>query len=118
MDPAGACAKEGIPFTLHTDGHCSPPGPLALISTAVTRRCIIDDSVVGPNQAVTLDDAIRAVTIDAARQLGQGDRLGSLETGKEADFTILESDPYSVSPDAIADMKVSETWVAGQKKFG
>jgi predicted amidohydrolase YtcJ len=117
MDPAGACVKAGLPFTLHTDGPCSPPGPLALVSTAVTRRCIIDNSVVGPDQAVSLDDAIRAVTIDAARQLGQGDRLGSLEKGKEADFTVLESDPYKISPDAIADIKVSETWVAGERKF-
>ena len=117
MDPAGACVKAGLPFTLHTDGPCSPPGPLALISTAVTRRCIIDNSVVGADQAVSLDDAIRAVTIGAAHQLGQGDRLGSLEVGKEADFTILESDPYKVSPDAIAGIKVSETWVAGERKF-
>ena len=117
MDPAGACVKAGLPFTMHTDAPCSPPGPLALVSTAVTRRCIIDNSVVGPDQAVSLDDAIRAVTIDAARQLGQSDRLGSLEKGKEADFTILESDPYKVSPDAIADIKVSETWVAGERKF-
>jgi predicted amidohydrolase YtcJ len=117
MDPAGACVRAGLPFTLHSDAPCSPPGPLALISTAVTRRCIIDGSVVGPDQAISLDDAIRAVTIDAARQIGQGDRLGSLEKGKEADFTILESDPYKVSPDAIADIKVSETWVAGEQKF-
>jgi hypothetical protein len=117
MDPAGACVKAGLPFTLHTDGPCSPPGALALISTAVTRRCIIDNSVVGPEQAISLDDAIRAVTIAAARQIGQGDRLGTLEKGKEADFTILESDPYKVSPDAIADIKVSETWVAGEGKF-
>jgi predicted amidohydrolase YtcJ len=117
MDPAGACVKADLPFTLHTDGPCSPPGPLALISTAMTRRCIVDNSVVGPDQAVSLDEAIRAVTIDAARQIGQGDRLGSLEKGKEADFTILETDPYKVSPDAIADIKVSETWVAGEGKF-
>jgi predicted amidohydrolase YtcJ len=117
MDPAAACVKADLPFTLHTDGPCSPPGPLALISTAVTRRCIIDNSVVGPDQAVALDEAIRAVTIDAARQIGQGDRLGSLEKGKEADFTILEKDPYKVSSDAIADIKVSETWVAGERKF-
>ncbi|RBP09205.1 hypothetical protein DFR50_12242 [Roseiarcus fermentans] len=117
MDPAGACVKEGLPFTLHTDGPCSPPGPLALIATAVTRRCVIDGSVVGPDQAVPLDDAIRAVTLHAARQLGQGDRLGSLEPGKEADFTILDSDPYGASPDAIAAIKVSETWVAGERKF-
>ena len=117
MDPAGACVKAGLPFTLHTDGPCSPPGPLALVSTAVTRRCIIDNSVIGPDQGVSLDDAFRAVTIDAARQIGQGDRLGSLEKGKEADFTILESDPYKMSPDAIANIKVGETWVAGERKF-
>ncbi len=117
MDPAGACVRAGLPFTLHSDAPCSPPGPLALISTAVTRRCIIDQSVVGPDQAVSLDDAIRAVTIDAARQIGQGDRLGSLERGKEADFTVLEGDPYKVDPDAIANIKVSETWVAGERKF-
>ena len=117
MDPAGACVQAGLPFTLHTDGPCSPPGPLALIETAVTRRCIIDNSVVGPDQAVSLDDAIRAVTINAARQVGQGGRLGSLEKGKDADITILESDPYKTSLDAIAGIKVSETWVAGERKF-
>ncbi len=117
MDPAGACVKIGLPFTLHTDGPCSPPGPLPLISTAMTRLCIIDNSVVGADQRVSIDDAIRAVTIDAARQLGQGDRLGSLETGKAADFTVLERDPYQVSPDDIATIKVSETWVAGERKF-
>ena len=117
MDPAAACVKANLPFTLHSDGPCSPPGPLALISTAVTRRCIIDNSVAGADQAISLDDAIRAVTIDAARQLGQGERVGSLEKGKEADFTILESDPYKVSPDAISGIKVSETWVAGERKF-
>ena len=49
--------------------------------------------------------------------MGQVDRLGSLEKGKEADFTILESDPYKVTPVAIADIKVSETWVAAERKF-
>jgi predicted amidohydrolase YtcJ len=117
MDPTGACVKASLPFTLHTDAPCSPQGPLPLISTAITRRCIIDKSVVGPDQAVSLDEAIRAVTIHAARQLGQGDRIGSIETGKDADFTILESDPYKVDPDAIATIKVSETWVAGDRKF-
>jgi hypothetical protein len=37
--------------------------------------------------------------------------------GKEADFRILEGDPHKVSPNAIADIKVSETWVAGERKF-
>lgn len=118
MDPAGACVKAGIPFTLHTDAPCSPIGPLRLVQTAVTRRCAIDGSVVGPEQAITLDQALRAVTIDAAQQIGLGDRIGTLEAGKDADLVILESDPASVDPTKIMDIKVSETWVAGQKAFG
>lgn len=117
-DPAGWCIKEGLPFTLHTDSPCSPLGSLNLIETAVTRRCIIDNSVIGKDQAVTVDQALRAVTIDAAKQCGMGDRIGSLEKGKEADITILEGNPYKVDPLQISKIKVSETWVAGQKKFG
>ncbi len=116
-DPAGACVKAGLPFTLHTDAPCSPPGSLALASTAMTRRCDIDGSTIGADQAITLDEALRAITIDAARQIGMGDRIGSLEEGKEADLVILEADPYETSPEKLGDIKVSETWVAGERKY-
>ena len=118
MDPAGACDKAGLRFTLHTDSPCSPLGPLRLMKTAVTRICEFDNSVIGPDQAVSVQRALEAVTIDAARQVGQPDRLGSLEAGKEADFTILEDNPFTVDPAKIDSIKVSETWVAGDKKFG
>ena len=117
MDPLGACVASDLNFTLHTDSPCTPPGPLPLISTAVTRRCEIDDSIIGKNLAVTLDRALRAVTIDAAHQVGLGDQIGSLAKGKEADLTILETDPYKVDPEKIAQIKVSETWVAGNQKY-
>jgi predicted amidohydrolase YtcJ len=118
MDPAGACLKEGIRFTLHTDSPCSPLGSLRLVQTAVTRVCEFDNSVVGPDQSIPVQRALEAVTIDAARQLGLADRLGSLEQGKEADFTILEDNPLTVDHSKISAIKVSETWVAGGKKFG
>ncbi|WP_161957397.1 amidohydrolase [Aestuariivirga litoralis] len=118
MDPAGACDKAGLRFTLHTDSPCSPIGPLRLVKTAVTRLCQIDNSVIGADQAVSVQRALEAITIDAARQVGQPDRLGSLEAGKEADFTILEDNPFTVDPAKIDTIKVSETWVAGDKKFG
>ena len=118
MDPAGDCVKAGIPFTLHTDAPCSNMGQLQLVQTAVTRRCAVDGSVVGPDQAISLTDALKAVTVHAAGQLGQQDRLGTLERGKLADLTILESDPYKVDPGKIMNIEVSETWVGGAKKFG
>jgi predicted amidohydrolase YtcJ len=117
-DPAGACVKAALPFTLHSDSPCSPPGPLALVGTAVTRRCDIDGSIIGPDQAISLDEALRAVTTYAAHQIGLGDRIGSLEKGKEADLVILETDPYKTKPEKLGDIRISETWVAGERKYG
>ena len=117
-EPAGACVKAGISFALHTDAPTAPTGPLRLAQIAVTRRCMIDNSVIGADQAITVDEALKAITIHAARQIGLEDTIGTLETGKEADLTILESDPYKTDPERIMAIKISETWVAGEKKFG
>jgi predicted amidohydrolase YtcJ len=116
--PMGACVKAGISFSLHTDAPVSPAGPLRLVQIAVTRRCEIDNSVIGPDQAITVDEALRAITIHGARHVGLEDTIGTLETSKEADLTILESDPFKTDPDKISAIKVSETWVAGEKAFG
>ncbi len=118
MEPMAACVKAGIAFSLHTDAPVSPVGPLRLMQIAITRRCVIDNSVIGADQTITIDEALRAITINAARQIGLEDSVGTLEPGKEADLTILESDPHKVGADAIADIRVSETWVAGERKFG
>jgi hypothetical protein len=115
MDPAAQCVALGLPFTIHTDAPCSNIGTLQLIQTAVTRVCATDGSVVGADQAIAVHEAIKAVTTYAAPQVGMADRLGTLETGKEADLTILESDPYKVDPHKIVDIKVSQTWIAGKQ---
>ena len=118
MEPMAACVKASLQFSLHTDSPVSPAGPLRLAQIAVTRRCSIDKSVIGAGQTITIHEALKAITVHAARQIGLEDSIGTLEPGKEADLSILESDPYKVDPDAISDIKVSETWVAGERKFG
>jgi predicted amidohydrolase YtcJ len=118
MDPAADCVRLGLPFTIHTDAPCSNIGTLQLVQTAVTRKCAIDGSVVGSEQAVSLTDALRAVTIHAASQIGMADQLGTLESGKLADLTILEKDPDAVDPDTLMNIQVSQTWVGGRKMFG
>jgi predicted amidohydrolase YtcJ len=68
--------------------------------------------------ALTVDAALRAITVGAARHLGLGDELGTLEPAKQADLTILDADPYGCDPEAIMAIPVSQTWVAGAKRFG
>jgi predicted amidohydrolase YtcJ len=116
--PMGDCVRAGIPFSLHTDAPVSPAGPLRLVQIAVTRRCQIDNSVIGPDQAITVEEALKAITIHAARQIGLENTIGTLEPGKEADLTILEGDPFKTDSDRISAIRVSETWVAGEKAFG
>jgi predicted amidohydrolase YtcJ len=118
MDPAGDCVRVGLPFTIHTDAPCSNVGTLQLVQTAVTRKCAIDGTIAGPDQAVSLTEALRAVTLYAAGQIDMADQIGSLQAGKYADLTILEKDPYKIDPDALMSINVSQTWVAGRKMFG
>jgi hypothetical protein len=49
--------------------------------------------------------------------IGMADQPGTLESGKLADLTILEQDPYKVDPDVLMNIRVNETWVGGQKKY-
>jgi predicted amidohydrolase YtcJ len=84
----------------------------------VTRKCGVDGWTVGPEQAVSLTHALLAMTSHAAGQIRLGDQLATLEKGKLADFTIPEKDPYSVDPNALIAIKVSQIWVGGRKMFG
>jgi urease alpha subunit len=52
--------------------------------------------VFAPTERLTLDHALRAVTIDAAYGIGMDSELGSIEAGKLADFAVLDEDPYAV----------------------
>ncbi len=120
MSPFGAADQAGVTFSLHSDAPAAglPVNPLRHVQTAVTRRCAIDGSVVGPGLALSVDAALRAVTVNAARHLGLGDTLGTLRPGRQADLTILEADPYTCDPEKLMTIPVSQTWVAGEKKYG
>lgn len=116
IDPTGDFKKAGGRFTLHSDTPVSPVGPLSYISEAVTREWQLPPTkVLGPNQRVTVDDAIRAVTIDAAYQVMSDDKVGSLEVGKQADFVVLAKNPRTTKPEEIRDIQVKETWIDGKK---
>jgi len=115
FNPANDFHAAGIPFSIHSDCPCSPIAPLREIGTAVTRICSIDGSVVGEHQRVPLEAGLRAMTTVAAAQCGLGDKTGSLAAGKYADLVLLESNPLATDPTKLGDIKISETWVGGEK---
>ena len=65
----------------------------------------------GVRAGMSREGALRALSLAGAEMLDLGDRVGSLEVGKDADFVVLDGDPFSVYT------KVLETWVEGTKRF-
>ena len=69
------------------------------------------------DQALTRAEALHSFTLAAAYAARQEDRLGSLEPGKWADFIIIDRDYFTVPEDQIDDIRVLETWIAGEKVY-
>jgi predicted amidohydrolase YtcJ len=108
----------GIGFTLHSDFMVTDPNPLHMIEMAVTRRTWKEpDFVLNPDERISVETAIRAITSEAAWQLFSEHEIGSLEIGKLADLVILDRDPRKVDPDKIKDIKVVETWMDGERVY-
>ncbi len=115
--PCNSAVKTGMRISLHNDPPVTPEEPLRNISVAVT-RVAPSGRVIGPEERITVEQAIRAQTIDAAYQLFADDIIGSLEVGKYADMVVLSADPRTVPPEEIADLEVKATFLAGKRVYG
>ncbi|RBP12875.1 hypothetical protein DFR50_11364 [Roseiarcus fermentans] len=112
MVRAASVLKHDIPLSYHSDLPMGPAAPLALASFGVNRLTPAG-RVAGPEQRISVDDALRAVTIEAAYSWRQEDRIGSIAPGKIANFTVLEDDPYAVDSTKLADVPVWGTVFEG-----
>ena len=114
--PAGSAVATGMRISLHNDPPVTPEEPLRNISVAATRTAP-SGRVLAPEERLTVEQAIRAQTIDAAWQLFADDVTGSLEVGKYADLVVLSADPRTVPPEQIADLDVLSTFLAGRRVY-
>ena len=103
----------GLSFTLHNDAPVVPPNMLNTVWSATTRRTRSGD-ILGPMQRLTTWEALRGITINAARQAGDDSLKGSIEVGKQADFVVLSTDPLTIDPEKLRDVRVLQTIAHGK----
>jgi predicted amidohydrolase YtcJ len=113
---ARAAIDAGMRISLHNDGTVTPAEPLRNLAVAITRTSRTG-RVLNQDEGITLDEALRAQTLDAAWQLQADDIVGSLEVGKYADLVVLSADPYSVAPANLPSLTVDATYLAGEQVY-
>lgn len=105
--------RRGIPLSFHSDLPMGPADPLMLAWCAVNRRTP-SGRVVAPEQRVSVHDALRGVTIEAAYSWRMEHELGSITPGKAANFTILRQNPYTVDARRLNEIEVIGTVYGGR----
>ena len=113
ISPLHDAAAREMHFTLHQDTPVLPPNMLETIWCAVNR--ISREGVsMGEAQRIAPEQALRAVTLDAAYQYFEEREKGSITPGKRADFVLLDGNPLTVAPGDIRSLSVTGTILRGE----
>lgn len=112
MNAAATALRLGVPLSMHSDAAVTPIGSLHVAWCAVN-RLTASGKVLGPDERISVYDALRAITLGAAYQLKMDDEIGSITPQKFADFAVLEEDPFEVDPTELKDIAVWGTMVGG-----
>jgi len=105
--PLKTLIKEGIRVSGGSDCPMEPISPFSHIKAAVTRQFF-------PKERITVDEALRMYTVNAAYASFEENIKGSIEEGKLADLTVISRDPLTVPPSEIDDIEVKMTIVGGK----
>jgi predicted amidohydrolase YtcJ len=115
MDAVRSALDEGTMTAIHSDAPVTPMAPLFTAWCAVNRQTMTGKTL-GPAEKISASDALRLITMGAAITLKMDADIGSIESGKFADFAVLGDDPTSVAPEALKDVPVLGT-VSGGRVF-
>ena len=113
-DAPGASGEEIT--AANGEGPIAQVDPCLALRTATTRLMRDSDDVLGPFQQLTLEEALRTLTVNPARQVLLGDRVGMLRPGMLADLVVLDRDPRDVAPERLHELRVMETWLGGRRQ--
>jgi len=106
--------SHGVFMALSSD--ILPIGPLVGIYAAVTRKGR-SGRVFGPEEALTIEEALRGYTANAAHFTFEEDSKGTIEPGKLADFVVLSANPLTVAADKLLNIGVEQTWLGGKQVY-
>ena len=111
--------KEGVKIINGTDAPVEHVNPIASFYASVTRKSPDGNPKGGmyPDQRMSREEALRSYTLDAAYGSFHEDKLGSIETGKLADITVLSKDIMTVPEDEIPSTEVTFTIVDGKVRY-
>jgi hypothetical protein len=114
--PYKSLLKSGAVVAFGTDWPVAPLNPLFGIYAAVTRQTVDGKNPDGwiPEEKISVEDAIRCYTLNAAFASFEEKIKGSIEAGKLADFVVLSDDILVIDPDEIKDVKVTMTIFDGE----
>lgn len=113
MSPARSAQALNLRYSIHLDTPVVPMNPMLLVWSAVN-RVSASGAEIGPEEKVSVSDALAATTIDAAWQIHRDHELGSLTAGKLADLVVLDRNPLTVPALALRDIEVEQTYVGGR----
>ena len=116
MHPNRSAIEMGIVVAGNSDSGVSAAHPMLRIQSMVTRMTA-EGKVYGPEQKVSVDEAIWIWTMGSAYASFEEDIKGSIEVGKLADFVILSQDPNLVHPETIKEIVVEKTYVGGKLAY-
>ena len=116
ISPARSAMEAGVNVTFHQDAPVIRPDMLETLWCATCRRTKngvqLDES-----EKLSVYQALQAVTVNAARQYGLEDSIGTLAPGKKADLVILDRDPLQTKPEELRSIRVLETVKEGKRLF-
>ena len=109
---AGSIVRNGMSVSFHSDFMMAPMEPL-LLAWCAAARVTRSGRKVSPEECLSVQQALRGITIDAAHAIHLDHEIGSIVAGKRADFAVLEDDPFTVGADRLKDVRVSGTVFEG-----
>ncbi len=113
MNACATALREGVPLAIHSDAPVTPLGPLFTAWCAVNRKTA-SGRTLGAHEQIGVAEALRTITLGAAYTLKLDAEIGSIETGKRADFAVLDDDPSTIGADKLSDVRIWGTVMGGR----